>query len=295
MMIGFPIERFKMLKKIIKQDDIDKKLGKQHSYESHSKLFKPIIDTAKETSKDLQQKIVDDRTNLNNVLVPFTNQLIQANNDRAAIQAMPFYNSDIQEERFSPRPVASSTPTKDTPDMFIDLDKLLSDTDKENLKDMSLPLPSEVIEQRNYDSVLEQIKSLNRQCGQYTGKASKKDEKEKEMYKSRRETLEMYKMSLDEQQKALKYKAGEGLKSKKKKLVKPKRGRGRPKTDHIVVYSSPYDLRQQLIKFMSAYNAGHTNVEKIIVHILDELLRIKEITKQEYDILYNDIYNNLKI
>ena len=42
-------------------------------------------------------------------------------------------------------------------------------------------------------------------------------------------------MSLDEQNKALKYKAGEGLK-KKKKLVNLKRGRGRPKTNHFISY-----------------------------------------------------------
>ena len=100
MMREFDVKKYKMLKNELKQRYLDEKLGKQQSYESQAKLFKPIIDTAKETSKELQQQIVDDRTNLNNVLVPITNQLIEASNDRAAIKAMPFYDSDIQQERF---------------------------------------------------------------------------------------------------------------------------------------------------------------------------------------------------
>ena len=170
----FDVKKYKMLKNELKQRYLDEKLGKQQSYESQAKLFKPIIDTAKETSKELQQQIVDNRTNLNNVLVPITNQLIEASNDRAAIKAMPFYDSDIQQERFM-----ESTPKRDTSGMVIDLDKMLSDTDRENLQDMSLPLPSEVINQGNYDSVLEKIKTLNRQCGYHTGIASKETEEEK--------------------------------------------------------------------------------------------------------------------
>ena len=179
MMRELDVKKYKMLQNELKQYFRDKKLGKQQSYDSQSTLFQPIIDTAKETSKELQQQIVDDRTNLNNVLVPIANQLIQASNDRAAIEAMPFYHSDIQQERFSPRPVASSTPTKDTSGVVIDLDKLLSDTDIENLKNMKLKPPSEVIKQGNYDSVLEEIKTLNRKCGYHTGKASKKTKRKK--------------------------------------------------------------------------------------------------------------------
>lgn len=283
----FDVKKYKMLKNELKQRYLDEKLGKQQSYESQSTLFKPIIDTAKETSKDLQQQIVDDRTNLNNILVPIANQLIQATNDRAAIEAMPFYDSNIQQDRY-----LESTPKRDTSGVVIDLDKLLSDTDRDNLQDMSLPLPSEVIKQGDYELVLGRIKTFNREYGQYTGKTSKKDEKEKEMYKSRRDTLEMYKMTLDEQRNALKYKAGEGLISKKKNLVKPKRGRGRPKTNHPIVYDTPDDLLQKLTEFMSAYNAGNNGVYNTIVEILDEALNKKIITKQQYDNIYN---NNLKI
>ena len=56
----------------------------------------------------------------------------------------------------------------DVSDIVIDLDKMLSETHRENLQDMSLALPSEVIRQRNYETVLKQITTLNRQCGQYT-------------------------------------------------------------------------------------------------------------------------------
>ena len=272
MMREFDVKKYKMLKNELKQRYLDEKLGKQQSYESQSNLFKPIIDTAKETSKDLQ--IVDDRTNLNNVLVPIANQLIQASNDRAAIGAMPFYDSDIQQERFFPQPVASSTPRKDISGVVIDLDKNLDEEDKKNLKDMNLPLPSEVIKQGNYDKVLKDIITLNKSHGVHLGIRSIKNEKEKEMYRSRREALEKYRESLKTQQNALKYKAGEGLKSKKKKLVKPKRGRGRPKTNHFISYSTPDELMQKLAEYMTAYKAGNNGVYNAIVESLDDLLKI---------------------
>ena len=44
---------------------------------------------------------------------------------------------------------------------------------------------------------------------------------------------------------------------------------------------------------MTAYKAGNNGVYNAIVDSLDELLQIKEITKQEYDNIYNN--NNLKI
>src|SRR5437867_1275625 len=82
---------------------------------------------------------------------------------------LPFYNDFPRIEN-----VPQSTPKKDVSNIVIDLDKMLSETDRGNLQDMSLPLPSEVIKQGNYEFVLEQLKTLNRQCGQFTGKSLKR-------------------------------------------------------------------------------------------------------------------------
>lgn len=271
----FDITEYSKLKKELKQRDIDEKLGNQHSYESQAKLFKPLIDT----TKNLGQKIVDGRQHLADVLGPITNQLMRANDQRE----LPFFTADYPEIEAVPQ----STPKRDTAGIVIDLNRMLSDSDRENLQDMSLPLPSEVIKQGTYDSVLERIKILNRQYGQHTGKRSKKDKREKAIYISRMETLKMYRMSLDEQMKALKYRTGEGL--KKKKTVRLKRGRGRPKTkDQVIIYENPHQLVKQLRENLTALDAGNNGVYNTAVSILDELLRIRAISKQDYD----DIYKN---
>src|SRR5437870_8887518 len=139
MMKKIDINRYKKAKNDAKQMFLNEKLGNQQSYESQAKLFKPIIDTTKEASKNLEQKleqtIADDRQNLNNVLVPLTNQLMRANDQREAIQAMPFYTSDILEEEEKYR---ESTPKKNV--IKIDLDKDLNTTDIENLDLLNVDL-----------------------------------------------------------------------------------------------------------------------------------------------------------
>ena len=189
MMKEFDINKYKMLKNELKQRYIDEKLGNQQSYESQAKLLKPIIDTTRETSKNLEQKIDDDRQNLNNVLIPFTNQIMRANDQREAIQAMPFYTSDILEDEHR-----ESTPKKDI--LIINLDKDLNETDIENLQDLSLPLPSEAYRNNEIDQTLQKVKTENQRIGQYLRDDSKKTEVEKKIYKSRKETLQKYKDKL---------------------------------------------------------------------------------------------------
>ena len=131
MMKEFDIDKYKKVKDEVKQMFLNEKLGNQQSYESQAKLFKPIIDTTREASKNLEQKleqtIADDRQNFNKVLVPLTNQLIRANDQRETIQAMPFYTSDtVEEEEYR-----ESTPKKST--IIVNLDKDLNTTDIENL------------------------------------------------------------------------------------------------------------------------------------------------------------------
>ena len=58
---------------------------------------------------------------------------------------------------------------------------------------MGLDLPSEVQKQENFNEIFKRIKSKNAEIGQYLGTTSKKPEKEKEIYRSQKETLRLYK------------------------------------------------------------------------------------------------------
>ena len=74
-------------------------------------------------------------------------------------------------------------------------------------------------------------------------------------------------------------------------LVKPKRKRGRPKTKpDTLLYNNTDQLVQMLQEHIAAKEAGNTGVDNYIVSILDELLRIKAISKDSYDKLYKNIF-----
>jgi hypothetical protein len=277
------LKDYERVKNALKKKFEVERSGEQSLYFEQSKLFKPLIDEQKESTKTIQHNITSGQDSLTNALVPFTEELRKRNDQVDNPQSLPFYNALPEIEN-----IPQSTPKKDISLINVNLDKMLNETDRENLQDMSLPLPGEVIKEGNYDFILERVKTLNR-LGQYTGKKSKKDEREKQMYKSRRETLEMYEMSLKEQMKALKYKTGEGL--RKRKLHKMKRGRGRPKKyPDTKFYNSPDDLVEELNKLVLTKEAGHTSLDNIIISALDELLNIKAITKNEFDKLYKNIF-----
>ena len=56
-MTEFDIKKYKKVKDEVKQMFLNEKLGNQQSYESQAKLFKLIIDTTREASKNLEQKL----------------------------------------------------------------------------------------------------------------------------------------------------------------------------------------------------------------------------------------------
>ena len=264
------MEEYERVKNTLKNRYDERRTGEQTLYSDQSERLKPLIDKQKETAQAIQQIGQD----TSNALVPFVQELKKRNEQVEQLQSFPFYDTPY----LGIEAIPQSTPKKDTSGFIIDLNKMLSESDIENLQDMSLPLPSQVIKDGDYDVVLERIKMLNRQCGQHTGKKSKKDEREKQMYKSRRETLEMYRISLDEQMKALEYRTGEGLRQgkRKRKECKMKRGKGRPKLyPDIKYYNSPDDLWRELSKHVAAKEAGNTGLDNIIVSILDELLNVK--------------------
>jgi hypothetical protein len=85
-------------------------------------------------------------------------------------------------------------------------------------------------------------------------------------------------------------KEGEGV--KKKKLVKLKRGRGRPrKNPDVILYKKSEDLIEKLSEYCAGKEAGNTGLDNYIVSILDELLETKTISKDEYNKIYTNVFN----
>ena len=162
---------------------------------------------------------------------------------------------------------------------------------------MGLDLPSEVQKKGTYETALNQIKTQNRSIGQYLREDSKKSDKEKDVYKSRKQTLELYKNKIEGLKGAKQFivskKTGEGV--RKPKLVKQKRGRGRPKIKpDLIVYSNLDDLAMKLNEYITAKEAGNTGLDNHINEILDELLEKKCINKDDYDNLFKSIFGKSK-
>ena len=273
------IKRYKEQRDRLRRQFESERLGEQSLFVDQSKLFKPLIEMHKETSKEIQDKIVASQ---DNALIPFVRELQRRNDQVEALQNLPFYTQEIE---------AQSTPKKKDSVLLYDLDKVLNETDVENLQDMSLDLPSKVMEKENFETVLDAIETLNRKYGQFTGKSSKKDPKDQEIYKSRLITLKKYRQTLFDQKPTLKYKikTGEGH-----KVVKLKRCRGRPrKYPDAILYNNADELVTKLYEFVTARKAGNTGVDNYINSILDELLNIKVIDKNCYDSCYKNIFTNI--
>ena len=111
------------------------------------------------------------------------------------------------------------------------------------------------------------------------------------MIEAQKQTMKIYKDSILALKGAEKFtsKSGEGL--RKHKLYKLKRGRGRPKKyPDIITCASTDELCEKLVEFDTAKETGNTGLDNSINSILDEMLEIKFINKDEYDILYKNIF-----
>jgi hypothetical protein len=118
------------------------------------------------------------------------------------------------------------------------------------------------------------------------------------VYESQKETIKLYKEKLKGLLGAEQFikprktggptlSTGEGL-----SLIKQKRGRGRPrKYLDVIYYKNPSELCEKLNEKLSAKQAGNTGLDNIITSILDELLNIKYINKDEYDRLFRKIFH----
>src|SRR2546426_4158443 len=217
------IEYYKQQRDFLKQRFEAEKTGDQTLSTERSKLFKPLIETQKEASKAIQDKIATSQDS--NVLVPFTRVLEKRNDQLETLQDLPYYNIQQGIEDV-PQSTPQSTPQK-SKTVFVDLNTGQNATDLENLEDMKFLTPNEVREDGNINEVLRKIKSKNASLGQYLGAKSKHSDKEKTGFKSQQETLAKYKEAIVDIKRSEKYIKIEGL--KEHKLCKQKRGKGRPK------------------------------------------------------------------
>src|SRR6476469_4578818 len=149
-------------------------VGEQIQYINQSQLFKPLLETQKETQKAIENKINSGQEILSSALIPFTTELKKRNDQVDELQSQPFYNSNLEIED-----VPHSTSKKEDPVNTYDLDKFLHDSDRGNLIDMSLPLPIDVASDGNYDAIINKVNDLNHLYGCRAGKSSRKEEKMK--------------------------------------------------------------------------------------------------------------------
>ncbi len=281
------IKAYKEQRDRLRQAFEAKRTGEQALFIDQSMLLKPLIETQKETSKAIQDKIASTQNDLTNTLVPFVTEINRKNDFRN----LPFgTNLDIPEIEQIPQ----STPKKDQSLINVELDgELLNETHSENLQDMGLDLPSVVLQKRTVESTLKQIVSENRRNGQFLGKGSKKSEQEKQIYRSRDQTLEVYERKIKGLDAAKQFiipkKLGEGL-----KLVKRKRNRGRPRKYPVTLfYKHPDELAKRLNELVIARAAGNTGLDNYINSVLDELLNTKVINKDAYDKLFKNIFSTI--
>src|SRR5207244_10885385 len=84
------IEYYKQQRDFLKQRFEAEKTGDQTLFTERSKLLKPLIESQKETSKSIQDKIATSQDTISNVLVPFTRALEKRNDQLETLQDLPY-------------------------------------------------------------------------------------------------------------------------------------------------------------------------------------------------------------
>jgi hypothetical protein len=237
--------------------------GDQDLFTEQTKLLQPLINTQEQTEKAI-------RGNKDVSLSVLTKELQRRNDQFDLLSEQPFYQYEI--EPGLPAIKASKPASK--PRIEINLDSGLSDIDKTNLKAMHLKLPSEVFENKAIEETLAKIKTVNRTHGQHLRPDSTVSAKDREKYVSQRKTSQIYKQIVEGLEGAQQF-VGKGL--KKKKITE------------VVLYKNTEDLCSKLEQLNAAKQAGNTGLDNSIISILDELLRVRAISKNEFDELYKNI------
>src|SRR5271163_3134157 len=178
------------LKKPINNQNDSERSGEQLFQKEQTKSFQPLINVQKETSKSIKDNMAAGQELTVNTLLPLVQEMQRRNDQIDMLASQPFHQAQIE----PPTPIAESTPEK-KPTMLIDFDKDLNTTDRENLEEMKLKLPSIVFSTNTYEEVIDDIKKQRRSVGQYLGKGPagrKIDSREKKYFESKQSTLKKY-------------------------------------------------------------------------------------------------------
>src|SRR5271156_4095768 len=261
------IEDYKRIKETLRDRFESDRTGDQDLFRQQTKVLQPLIDTTTTTQQEALStlKAIKESQNETNRELQRTQDILQ-------------HPQPLGQQRQAAPEAQDSFMTPDAT-LQVDLDGQLNETDKENLQDMSFELPSVVFRDRNIDQTLQQIKTENRKIGQYLGVRSKLNQKELDIQKSRQETLKKYRPII------------EALEGAKQFVSTPKKGKGLAGRIDAIYYSSVDDLCQKLSELDAAKSAGHTGFNNQINTILDELLKIKAIDKEQYNALYKSIFS----
>jgi hypothetical protein len=253
------IDEYKKIKDNLRNRFDAERSGDQLLLTEQTRLLQPLISTQEQTVKAIRG---------NKDLNVLTKELQRRNDQFDLLSEQPFYRYEID-------PALQAIKPAFKPHIEINLDSDLTEIDKKNLRTLDFELPSEVFEEKKIEEVLEKIKTANRTIGQHLGKKSVATEQQKELYKSQLETLKVYKKKISGLKGAQQF-VGKGLKKKKK-------------THDVILYQNVDDLCSQLEQLNAAKQAGNSGLDNNIVSILDELLRINKISKDEYHKLYKNI------
>ena len=293
------VSEYKRLKLTLRDRLESEKTGDQSLLEEQTKKYKPLLSSQQEISKtmrDVANQIVESQNEGQAALQPLL-PLLQ-NIQRAPLQLPPLPTAitpsnyatpqssiaGLDAKSHIPLPVAPSSSRRDP--IKVDLDDGFDRQDVDNLVELKLPLPSEVYETDTISQTLDKIKTYNKSIGQFLGigiSSKKISNAKKNQLESQRDTLKKYRDRLENTESA-------------KSLVPPtktgKYGKGAPNAAHeISFYSSVDDLCNRLALLCAAKQAGNNGLNNNINSILDELLRINAIDKNEYNHLYSNIFN----
>ena len=266
------IEDYKRIKETLRDRFESDRTGDQDLFRQQTKVLQPLIDTTTTTQQEALStlKAIKESQNETNRELQRTQDILQHPQALAALG---------QQRQALAAPEAQDSFMTPDATLQVDLDGQLNETDKENLQDMSFELPSVVFRDRNIDQTLQQIKTKNRSIGQKLGIKSTLTQKEKEIHLSQQETLKKYRPII------------EALEGAKQFVSTPKKGKGLTGSIDAIYYSSVDDLCQKLSELDAAKSAGHTGLNNQINTILDELLKIKAIDKEQYNALYKSIFS----
>ena len=302
------VSEYRRLKQTLRDRFDNERTGDQNLFEEQTKKYKPLLTSQQEISKSMQdaaKQIVESQNEGQTALQPLLHLLqnIQRTQQIAAPRRqIPSLPTDITPSNYAtpqsaitgqdakshiPLPVAPSSSRRDP--IKVDLEEGFDRQDVDNLIELKLRLPIEVYESDTIPETLDKIKTYNKSIGQFLGNgpSSKKISNAKKLQlESQRDTLKKYRDRLENTESA-------------KSLVAPlktgKYGKGVPDANKAVheisFYSSVDDLCSKLALLHAAKQAGNNFLNNNINSILDELLRINAIDKNEYNDLYKAIFN----